>query len=157
MARGRTTGGLSVEIDGLLETLKATQGVERALRSEVNAELRGAARTCAGRLVEWLKAAAAACGVPVAPLVARSIRVKSDRIPVVSIGGARRVGRHGTYAGVLAWGSEQGPKGAPNRFAVAPKLAGYWIGPTVARFGASEAVLIYRRAIFDILHRYGLA
>jgi hypothetical protein len=156
VARARTTGRVTVETPGLFETLKAFQGLERDLRSEANAELRGAARACAARLVVELQRAAAACGVPVAPLVAAAARVKSDRIPVVTIGGARRVGRHGTPAGRLAWGSEQGSKSSPDRFAAALNPAGYWIAPTVERFARSDAVAIYRRAIVDLQRRHGL-
>lgn len=150
------SGGLSLEVDGLQATLRAFQGLERDLRSQANAELRGAARTCATELAVELRVAARSCGVPVAPLVAETITVKSDRLPVLRIGGSKRVGRNRTPAGVLAWGSEQGPKGSPNRFAVAPNLAGYWIAPTVARFRDSQAVRVYLRAIVDTQRSYGL-
>lgn len=150
------SGRVTVETPGLFETLKAFQALERDLRSEANAELRSAARACAARLIVDLQRAAAACGVPVAPLVAGAARVKSDRIPVVSIGGARRVGRHKTPAGRLAWGSEQGSKSSPNRFAAVANAAGYWIAPTVERFGRGDAVRIYRRAIYDLQRRHGL-
>lgn len=146
----------SVEVDGLLETLKAVQALEADLRKETNAELRQAAGVCATGLVSKLQRAAVTCGVPVAPLVARSIRVKSDRLPVVSIGGSRRVGRGGAPAGVLLWGSEQGPKGDVNRFAVETNLAGYWIAPTVAAFARDEAVTAYKRAVYELLHKRGL-
>ena len=151
----RTTGTAAVEVDGLLETLKAFQGLERDLRSEANRELRAAARTCATVLAGHLARAAAASGVPVAPRVARSIRVKSDRIPVVSIGGATRVGAGGAAAGRLVWGSEQGPKGDVNHWGVAPS-SGYWIAPAVAAFQGDESVAIYKRAIFDLHRKHGL-
>jgi len=59
-------------------------------------------------------------------------------------------------AGALVWGSERGPASDPNRFAVSPNGGGYWIAPTVERFGRSDAVESYKRAVFDTLHRYGL-
>ena len=151
----RTTGGLSVELDGLVETLQATRGLERELRSGANAELRQAAKSCAQVLAGHLARSAASSAVPVAARVARSIRVKSDRIPVISIGGARRVGRDGAPAGSLVWGSEQGPKSSPNRFGVPPS-SGYWIAPAVARFQAGDSIAIYKRAVADLFRRYKL-
>lgn len=139
----------------MVETLAAVRGVSDALeRKETNRQLRAAAKTCAGTLASRLTRAAASSGVPVAPRVARSIRVKSDRIPVVSIGGPAKVGREGAPAGLLVWGSEQGPKGDVNHFGVPPS-SGYWIAPTVAAFGG-EAVEVYKRAVFEIFKEHGL-
>jgi len=107
-------------------------------------------------LAGQLSRAAAQSGVPVAPRVARSIRVKSDRVPVVSIGGPRKVGAGGAPPGALVWGSEQGPKSDPNRFGVAPS-PGHWIAPTVAQFQRAGALATYQRAVFDVLHEQGLA
>ena len=154
----RHSGGLTVEIDGMMETLKAFRGLDADLRSETNKDLRAAAGKCAGGLAAQLVQAASSCGVPVAPRVAQSVRVKSDRIPVVSIGGAKKVGsgKRG-HAGALVWGSEQGPKSDPNRFAVGPNAAGYWIAPTTNRFADGPALDVYRRAVFDLLQKHGLA
>lgn len=154
----RVSGGVSLEVDGLLETLKAVRGIADALeRKETNQELRHAARLSAGGLAADLARAASASGVPVAPRVASSIKVKSDRIPVVAIGGPKKVGtgKRGA-AGALIWGSEHGPKSDPNRFAVGPNSAGYWIAPTVARFGSSAALDNYRRAVYEILRAHRL-
>jgi hypothetical protein len=122
--------------------MRAVQKLGRDFeRPAANAELRRAAGRCASSLSRALAAAAASSGVPVAPKVARSIRVRSDRLPVVSI----------TGPGTL-WGSEHGPKSSPNRFAVPARSSGYWIAPTVDRFGSGEAVVNYRRAVYEILH-----
>ena len=146
----RVSGVSGVEIEGIFETLAATKELERGLRIETNGKIRAAAKTAATVLAAQLARAASGSGVPVAPRVARSIRVKSDRIPVVSIGGGARVGRNGGSAGALVWGSEQGPKGGVNHFAVPPS-SGYWIAPTVEEFSRSDAVEIYKRAIVDLL------
>jgi hypothetical protein len=155
VARARTTGEASVELDGIFETLAAFRGLSADLRKEANSELRVAAKTCATVLAGRLSRAAASSGVPVAARVARSIRVKSDRVPVVSIGGATKVGAGGAPAGVLVWGSEQGPKGEVNHFGVPPS-SGYWIAPTVAAFQGAEAIEIYKRAVFDLQRKHGL-
>jgi hypothetical protein len=152
----RTTGGLSIEVDGLTETLRAVQGLAADLeRPAANTELRNAADRCARDGAAELALAAGASGVPVAPRVARSIRVKRDRLPVLSIGGGIAVGRRGAPAGALVWGSEQGPKGHVNHFGVPPG-SGYWIAPAVERFKSSGAVDIYKRAVVDVLRHWRL-
>jgi hypothetical protein len=140
-----------VETPGLFETLKATQGLEADLRRTANGELRAIARTCAGELATELKQAAASSPTPQARLMAPTIRVKSDRIPVVSIGGSRRVGRHKTPAARLVWGSESG-----GRNFRAPAGGSYWIKPTVERFASSGALKSYRRGVYDILRKWRL-
>jgi hypothetical protein len=152
------SGGVSLEIDGLIETIGAVRGLESDLRSQTNKELRTAARECATRLAANLSRAAEQSGVPVAPRVAKSIRVKSDRVPVVVVGGPKKVGsgKRGAAA-ALVWGSEHGPKSDPNRFGVAPDPAGYWIAPTVAAFSGSQALSVYKRAVYEILRERGLA
>ena len=142
---------VTLESEGLMETLKAFQGLEADLRKEANAELRAAAKTCAGELATALKVAAAGSPTPVAARVAKSIKVKSDRIPVVSIGGSRKVGRYGAPAAALVSGSEEGGK----NFA-APKGGAYWIAPTVERFGSSGAIRPYRAAVDELVRKWGL-
>jgi hypothetical protein len=155
VARSTVKGGLSVRVYGLTETLKALRHVEAELRPEANGRIRDAAGVCAGQLVPHLTAAAATSGVPVAPRVARSIRVRRDRMPTLSIGGSTRVGSGGAPAGALVWGSEQGPKGAVNHFAVAPG-PGYWIKPAVERFKAGPALAVYLAAIAAVEREAGL-
>jgi len=147
---------LDTHVDGLVETLAAFRGLEADLRRQANGELRAAARTCASELVGELRQAAGACGVPVAARVARSIRVKNDRLPAVSIGGSRKVGKAGAPASVLLWGSEHGPAGDVNHFGVDANAAGYWIAPTTARFKTGRAMDAYRGAVADIMRRYRL-
>lgn len=150
----RSKGGLSIEMEGIFETLKAVRDVEADLRPGVNNELRDAAESSARELLVELQASAGASGVPVASRVASSARVKRDRVPVVSIGGATRVGRRGAAAGALVWGSEQGPKGATNHWGVPPG-SGYWIAPAVERAGP-RAVEKFRSAVADVFRKHGL-
>lgn len=139
-----------IEAEGIVETLKAFQSLEVDLRRQANGELRTAARTCALELAAELRIAAAG-GPPVARRVARSVTVKNDRIPAVAIGGRRRVGMRGAPASVLVWGSEHG-----GRNFARPAGGAYWIAPTVARFGQSQALLAYKRAVVDLLRKYKL-
>jgi hypothetical protein len=137
-----------------MQTMKAIQGVQSDLRPDANNELRDNAGKSAEELRNELIAAAGSSGVPVAPRVARSIKVKRDRIPVVSIGGGMRVGREGAPAGVLVWGSEQGPKGAINHWGVPPS-SGYWIAPAVKRY-EGKALDNFRRGVAAVFRKYGL-
>ena len=50
----RHSGGLTVEMDGMMETLKAFRGLDADLRSETNKELRAAAKDCATGLAGQL-------------------------------------------------------------------------------------------------------
>jgi len=148
----------SVEADGLLETVRSFNGLPRDLaRPTANRQLRQASGDCAGGLAGDLRAAALASGVPVAGRVAASIRVKSDRLPSVSVGGSTRVGRHGARAGALVWGSEHGPAAGAgvNHFGVG-RSRGYWIAPTVDRFKGSTALRAYQRAVYQLLRKWGL-
>lgn len=155
MAARGVKGAITVEFAGLLDTLKAVRSVQAELRPRVNGDIRDAAGTCASKLLPHLEASAAASGVPVAPRVARSMKVSRDRVPAVSIGGASPVGRHGARAGALVWGSEQGPKGAINHFGVPPS-SGYWIAPAVAAFERGPALHEFEAALGRIFRRYGL-
>lgn len=143
---------VAIETDGLMETLKAFQGLEADLRKEANGELRAAARQCAGELATALRAAASSSPTPVARRVASAIKVKSDRVPVVSIGGSARVGRYGAPAGELVWGSERGG----HNFAAAAG-GSYWIAPTVERFASSDALRSFRAGVDALLRKWGLA
>lgn len=147
---------MDLAIDGLTETLRSVQGLSTDLRKVANGELRDAANVCAEGLVDKLRRAAGASGVPVAPRVASSLRIKRDRLPAVALGGSKRVGATGAPAGRLLWGSEHGPAGAVNHFAVEANPAGYWIAPTVKRFREDDALTNYRAAVLAILRKWGL-
>lgn len=142
---------LTVRTEGIEETLEALRGLDRDLRKEANAEIRSAAKEAANELAADLRTAAAGAATPVARRVAASVKVKSDRFPTVTIGGSKRVGVRGAPAARLVWGSEQGGR----NFAAA-EGGSYWIAPTVDRFRASSAIPIFRRALFEIIRRYGL-
>jgi hypothetical protein len=142
---------VSVKVEGVEETLAAVRGLGADLRKEANSEIRVAAKQAAGVLVGALQAAAAGAATPVASRVARSVKVKSDRYPTVSIGGSARVGRRGAPAAELVHGSESGG----SHFAAAAG-GSYWIAPTVERFRSSAAIPIFSRAIDAIVRRHGI-
>jgi len=134
------------------------------LRKASNARLREAAKECAHDLAQRLRMSAYGAPAPQALLVARSIKVKSDRFPVVAIGGSKKVGRayksrkgRGTVrasAAALLFGSENGDY--HGRFADRND-AGYWIKPTVKDFStSSEAIGNYQKAVLQILDDAGV-
>lgn len=143
---------VNVEAEGVAETIRAMRGIEKDLQKEANAELRAGAKKAAGELVVRLVAAAGSSPTPQARLLAETVKVKSDRFPTVSIGGTKKVGRHGTPAGRLRWGSEHGGQ----NFA-APAGGQYWIAPTVAAYAASGAIAVFRRSLYELVKRYGVA
>jgi len=143
-------GGMSIQIDGLTETLRAFSGLEADLRRTANGELRQAAGETAQGLVAALRSSAAS-GPPAARLVASTVRVKSDRLPAVSIGGPARVGRYGAPASALLWGTEHGG----HNFAAAAG-GNYWIQPAVERFQGDPSIAAYKRAVVAIMARWGL-
>ena len=140
-----------IDTSDVLPTLKALQRVEKDVRQNANRRLRQAASTCAGGLVSALRLQAALAATPQARIVAETARVKSDRVPSVTVGGGQGVGRHGTAAGVLVWGSERG-----GRTFAAPTGGSYWIGPAVDRYSRGPAVEAYKRAVAQILSDAGL-
>lgn len=143
-----------LRVEGLSETEHALAAVADDLKpgGPVDTE---AGSAVAELLAPQLVAAAAASGVPVAPRVARSVRVQPGPRPTVSIGGAQAVGRGGAPAYKLAWGSEHGPAGEPNHFGVAHG-SGYWIKPTVDRVKNSSGQLPFDLAIAGRIKRHGL-
>jgi hypothetical protein len=154
VAARKGPAGLHVDVDGLVETEKAIAALAEDLAKQSSSEIRSARARLASSLAGALRAAAVSSGVPLAPRVARSIRPGPSG---VAIGGPMLVGtgKRG-FAAVLVWGSEQGPKSDPNRFAVAPNSAGYWIAPTSARFRDNDAVDEYRHAVHATLRAHRL-
>lgn len=78
---------VNVNIDGLRETLRAF----RELPKDASAELRDEAGKIAADMAGWISSAARADSRQSA-LVADTVKVRRDRVPVVEIGGTARVG-----------------------------------------------------------------
>ena len=165
MAR-RKAGGSEIFVDDtdvrvLFDNLKKA---DAELRKASNVRLREAAKECAGDLAQRLRLTAYGAPAPQTQLVARSIKVKSDRFPVVAIGGSKKVGRayksrkgRGTVrasAAALLFGVENGD--FHGRFA-ARSADGNWIKPTVKDFStSSQAIGNYQKAVMSILEDAGV-
>ena len=159
----RATGPVvHVDDSDVQQLFRALGKVNADLRKDTNAQLRVAAKECATELAMLLKVNYAGAPAPQTQLVAVSVKVKSDRTPVVQIGGKKKVGRAyksrkgGTVrapAGQLLWGVEYGDN--KGRFA-ARNAAGYWIKPTVKQFAETGAIANYKKAVYQILTDAGV-
>lgn len=78
---------INVKIDGLRETLRAFN----ALPKDASNELRDEAMAIADDMAGWIRAGALAES-RTAARVAGTLKVRRDRVPVVEIGGASKVG-----------------------------------------------------------------
>jgi hypothetical protein len=123
---------LNVRIEGVRETLAAF----RQLPKEASNELRTAAGEIAQDLAVDAQAAGRAEGYQAA-LVAGTVKVARDRVPVVQAGGTKRLGPRSAPAWRLLFGSEFGS----NRFRQFPEVHqgrdGLWFFPTIEANAAS--------------------
>ena len=166
MARTRKPQPSEIHVDdsNVLVLFDNLKKADAELRKASNVRLREAAKECAGDLAQRLRLTAYGAPAPQTQLVARSIKVKSDRFPVVAIGGKKKVGRayksrkgRGTVrapAAALLFGVENGD--FHGRFA--PRSAdGNWIKPTVKDFStSSQAIGNYQKAVLQILDDAGV-
>jgi hypothetical protein len=99
----KKTVTLTVKIDGVRETLKAFG----KLPKDANIELRAAALELSKQLASAAAASGRAEGSQ-AGLVATTVKAAKDRVPVVTAGGVKRLGRNRKPAYKLLFGSEFG-------------------------------------------------
>lgn len=141
---------VSVQIDGVRETLNAF----RDLPKEASNELRDAAQGLAETMLVKVKAAAAADRSPQARLVAGTAKVKRDRVPVLEVGGTKRLGRNREPAYEILFGAEFGS----NRYKQFHKRhtgrAGSWFFPIVERESA-EIGRQWNAAADRIIRKFG--
>ena len=139
---------ITVRIAGLREVLSAL----RRLPRDADAEIRAAALDLAGDLARAAAAAGRLEGRQAA-LVATTVKARKDRVPVISAGGSKKLGRNRRPAWKLLFGSEFGA----NRLEqYKPHLGqgSYWFFRTVE----DEQVMIsaaWLSAADGILARFG--
>jgi hypothetical protein len=151
-----------VSIKGLRETLAAF----RELPKEANAELRTRTRELADKVAQSAEAAGIRSGAQAA-LVARTVKARRDRVPSVQAGGGARLGRNGSPAYALLFGSEFGMNehsgwyGKPRYdestgFQYHPHTGtiGLWFFPTVEREAPAIADA-WDKVAADIIARFG--
>lgn len=116
---------VNLRIDGARETLAAL----RKLPKDANDELRDASKRLAELMAGRARAAARADSRQAA-LMAATVRAARDRVPVVQVGGTRRVGRNRVSAFKMLFGSEFGSNRL-KQFRPHRGRKGYWFFPLV--------------------------
>lgn len=139
---------LTFRVDGLKEVLRALN----RLPKEANVKLRDRAQVIAGKLAGQVQAAGRAEGRQAA-IVATTVKVRRDRVPVITVGGTARIGRNQKPAYALLFGSEFGS----NRLRqYHPHLGrgSYWIFSTVD--DQAESVLTeWAKAADAVVREFG--
>lgn len=130
-------------------------GLNKALRSlpkTASAELRDASQEIADDVAQSARRKASTIG-GVAAKVAPTIRAKRDRIPVVQMGGSKKIrdGANQTVGNVI-WGSEFGGQGRPRTMQFLPHRGkdGYFLWPSVRETDIGER---YSDALMDALNK----
>lgn len=118
---------VTLRVEGLRETLAAF----RSLPKEANTELRERTLKLSESLAASAQQAAKQEGRQ-ARILAPTIKAKRDRVPAVTAGGAKRIGRTRTPAFKLLFGSEFGSSRL-KQFKPHRGAEGYWFFPTVER------------------------
>ncbi|MEV0902890.1 hypothetical protein [Actinoplanes sp. NPDC049802] len=140
---------VQVRIDGLRETIAALN----ALPKDASDEIRAAAAELAGKLATAAAAAGRAEGRQAA-LVATTVRPARDRVPVITAGGARKLGRNRKPAFKLLFGSEFGSNYYRQFGKVHLSGGSYWFFETVEAEQA-EISAEWLAAADEIIAKFG--
>lgn len=150
MAKPKAGLTVNVRIDGLRETLAALNKLPKEAGQEIRAKSQELAKLIAASATEAGRAEGRQ-----AALVATTVKAMRDRVPVVSAGGTKRLGRNREPAYKLLFGSEFG---ATRYEQYLPHLGrdSYWFFRTVE----DEQVTIsaaWREAADAIIEKFGRA
>jgi hypothetical protein len=137
------TNAVAMELEGLQPMLRAFGSYGR----EANAELRKASKSVATTTVTAAKARGASIA-GAAALASETLRVKSDRVPSLIVGGSKRVGTHRHSAGAFLFGAEFGGRGRTRTQQFLPHRGtqGYFLFPTLRERGHHDT-MVYLAAL----------
>lgn len=141
---------VSVQIDGVQETLRKF----RDLPKDASNELREAAAELAETLLTKVKAAAAHDKSPQARIVAATAKVKRDRVPVLEVGGTKRIGRNKRPAYDLLFGAEFGSSQYKQFHKAHTGRTGSWFFPVIEKESA-EIGRQWNAAADRIIEKFG--
>ncbi|MBN6037479.1 hypothetical protein [Amycolatopsis sp. 195334CR] len=140
---------IRVNVDGLRPTLRALA----KLPKDASNELRDASL----RLSQVLAARAKADGMgdpaPQSPLVASTVKAQRDRVPVISAGGTRRLGRNKAPAYKLLFGSVFGSNSYAQFHRPHGGNSAYWFFPVVEE-SAAEISAAWNRAADAVIRKF---
>lgn len=148
MAQSRTLT-VNVRIDGLRETLRAYNRLPKAASDALRDQSLELARAFARKA----QMAATADEAPQSRLLVPTIRATRDRVPVVQVGGTKRVGRNRAPAWAVLFGAEFGSNRFPQFGRVHSGRRGYWFFPLVEE-NADDIAKAWRKAADDILRAW---
>lgn len=141
---------ISVQVTGMRESLAAL----RALGPEADAAIRQRASELATSLKGTIERAAKAARSPQARLVVTTLKVRKDRLPVLEVGGTKRLGRNKAPAYKLLFGAEFGSDRYKQFHQRHTGKTGTWFFPTVEREQA-EIVRAWEQAADDVTNSFG--
>lgn len=150
MASGKKSFTVSVKVDNLRETLAAV----RAVGKDAEAALRDRAFKLGEQLAQSITRAAGSDKSPQSRIVAATLKVKRDRLPVLEVGGTKRIGRNRAPAYTLLFGAEFGSNHYGQFHKKHTGTTGSWFFPTVER-EQSEIVAAWEEAAADVVREFG--
>ncbi len=141
------TLAITVTVTGARETLAAFRRLPKDASKALRERSLELATTLASRV-----ASAARGDSPQSALMAATVKPRRDRVPVIEAGGSTAVGRHGTPANKILFGSEFGARRLP-QFRPHLGKGSYWMFKTVEA-NESELAAGWLKAADDILHAF---
>ncbi|MGA6164310.1 hypothetical protein [Amycolatopsis magusensis] len=138
-----------LHIEGARETLR----VLATLPKDASKELREASLELSKSLAVKVKADGMGDAAPQSPLVASTVRAERDRVPVISVGGTRRLGRNKKPAYKLLFGSVFGANEYPQFHRPHGGTQAYWFFPVVEE-SAPEQSAAWNKAADNVIRRF---
>ena len=136
-----------ITVVGLKETLRAFS----RLGKEANKSLRERSKELAQVIADKAQSAGRSTDAQSA-LVAPSVKARSDRVPKIAAGGAKRVGRHGTPTHKIFFGAEFGANRL-KQFKPHTGREGRWLYPTV-RENIEENAKAFQDILDDVAREF---
>lgn len=150
MAGQKKSFSVSVSVTGMRETLDAF----KALPKDAGNAIRDASKELADKLALSVRQAAGRARQPQAAILAQTIKVKRDRVPVLEVGGTKRIGRNRVPASRILFGGEFGSNAYKQFHQRHTGTEGTWFFPTVERDKA-EIIAGWEKAADEIVTRFG--
>jgi hypothetical protein len=133
-----------IQILGIEETLRAFNRLPKEANKSLRERSKALAQVIAGKAQSAGRGSSAQSA-----LVAQTVKARSDRIPKLAAGGAKRVGRNRTPAHKIFFGAEFGAGSRLPQFRPHLGREGYWLYPTV-RANTEETAKAWQDVLDDV-------